>query len=520
MNVNLETGAGSGGDADGDSLDSIEYVIGSARDDFLIGSAGDNFLEASTGNDRIDGGGGSDTLFGDDGNDTLNGGNDASYDFLNGYYGNDTLVASGTGADRLDGGEDVDTVSFTTETGRVSVVLADSGDGTAVITTPDGPSVTMTLLSIENVNGTARADTIQGNGGANVLAGGAGDDILQGATGGGDTLDGGDGADTAVFTSTAHSVEVTLLYGRAGEALVKSGTETVSTDTLISIENVTGMALGDIISGDRGANVLRGVGGDDHLKGWAGNDTLEGGDGNDELKGGSGNDAVLGGDGDDVLAGNGGADTLFGSVGSDTLDGGLGVDIADYTYSDASVAVGLANGQDAGTASGGWAEGDTLTAIETVVGSGHDDTLSGNRDDNNLQGGGGTDTLDGNRGDDLLNGGAGADMLIGGKGADIFKFTAASDTNIRTTDTIADFNHGQKDKIDLSAIDAKSGTSANDAFSFIGTAGFSGKAGELRFTADGKFGTTVEGDLDGNGSADFRIALTGEIALVAKDFVL
>ena len=87
-------------------------------------------------------------------------------------------------------------------------------------------------------------------------------------------------------------------------------------------------------------------------------------------------------------------------------------------------------------------------------------------------------------------------------------------------DTIVDFAPGT-DRIDLSAIDADTtaGGPGNEAFSFLGTDAFSGTAGELhQVSVNGN--TVVEGDVDGNGVADFQIYLTGLHTLQATDFVL
>ncbi len=71
----------------------------------------------------------------------------------------------------------------------------------------------------------------------------------------------------------------------------------------------------------------------------------------------------------------------------------------------------------------------------------------------------------------------------------------------------------------LSLIDADTGTGGNQAFAFIGSGAFTNVAGQLRYAKQS--GTTyVEGDTDGDGAADFVIALTGTLNLVASDFVL
>ena len=101
-----------------------------------------------------------------------------------------------------------------------------------------------------------------------------------------------------------------------------------------------------------------------------------------------------------------------------------------------------------GTATGGDADGDTLVdmdgdAIEHVIGSEHDDALTGSRVANslwgmggndeldglrgndNLYGGSGDDNLDGGRGDDTLEGGYGADVLTGGDGSDTASYAGS-----------------------------------------------------------------------------------------------
>ena len=105
-----------------------------------------------------------------------------------------------------------------------------------------------------------------------------------------------------------------------------------------------------------------------------------------------------------------------------------------------------------GTATDGWGDTDTLSNIEEVTGSQHDDTLTGD-DGNNvliglfgndtLTGGAGNDWIDGGEGDDTLTGGAGNDrieggggsnILTGGAGDDLFELDIASDDVHRVTD--------------------------------------------------------------------------------------
>ena len=120
----------------------------------------------------------------------------------------------------------------------------------------------------------------------------------------------------------------------------------------------------------------------------------------DTLNGDGGDDCLYGFDGDDTLNGNGGDDRLNGGPGADALRGGAGLDTADYQGSDAAVTVDLSS---TSTQSGGHAEGDTLASIENIIGSAHDDTLTGDDSDNAFKGGPGADTLDGGDGNDTAD---------------------------------------------------------------------------------------------------------------------
>lgn len=131
-------------------------------------------------------------------------------------------------------------------------------------------------------------------------------------------------------------------------------------------------------------------------------------------------------------------------------------------------------------------------------------------------GGAGDDVLSGLGGRDTLFGGDDKDTLTGGKGRDSFVFTLTTESAVGINrDVITDFHHAQHDKIDLQGIDANDTLGANQAFKFIGSAHFTGHAGELRFKNH-----VVQGDTDGDGAADFEIRVPHVAELVKGDFIL
>ncbi|MFC3182149.1 calcium-binding protein [Cypionkella sinensis] len=160
---------------------------------------------------------------------------------------------------------------------------------------------------------------------------------------------------------------------------------------------------------------------------------------------------------------------------------------------------------------------------DRVFGDSGNDTLSSGSGNDLLSGGIGNDVMVGATGADSLFGGAGRDVLTGDVGTtgsyeDVFVFQKISDSaNNALSDRISDFRIGE-DKIDLSVIDARSTTPANDAFTFVAGA-FTNVAGQLRLQTSGA-DTFVLGDVNGDGVADFRIVLTGNLALTASDFIL
>jgi Ca2+-binding RTX toxin-like protein len=155
-----------------DRLSSIENVNGSGYNDVLHGNDVANVLIGFDGNDTLNGNGGNDTLYGLGGNDWMEG---------------------GSGADMLYGGIGIDTASYSTSASGVWVDLT-TGMGYL------GDAAGDQLYDIENVYGSGFNDMLVGDANANKLSGYNGNDYVEGGLGG-DILDGGDGVDTASYTS-------------------------------------------------------------------------------------------------------------------------------------------------------------------------------------------------------------------------------------------------------------------------------------------------------------------------------
>ena len=167
--------------------------------------------------------------------------------------------------------------------------------------------------------------------------------------------------------------------------------------------------------------------------------------------------------------------------------------------------------------------------IEDAVGGSGDDGITGNDAGNLLKGKDGSDTLFGLAGEDRLTGGDGndtlsggdaGDLLAGGCGADRFVYAALSESGSGrgTRDRISDFESGE-DALDLHDIDARSGGTADDDFTWIDSEAFHGSKGELRWKIVAQ-GVVVQGDYDGDGIADFKILLHSVNTVERGDFSL
>lgn len=368
-----------------DLLRNIENVIGSSFGDRIAGDANNNRFEGGAGRDVLFGLSGNDVLLGGEGDDEIYGddalgGVEAGDDLIEGGEGNDRLIGGGgndifvegDGVDIINGGEGSDTVDYRSFTTAMNISLQ---DGFAL----DGNNVRDTLISIENIQGSAQGDrivgsaadnTLHGNDGNDILFGQAGNDILYGGNGndildggdGNDILDGGDGADRlsggAGDDTIIGGAGADIIYGGAGDDTLDYSGETAgitanlagyyvtdgsgARDSVTEVENIRGSDFKDTMYGDNFDNTFYGEGGADTLYGMYGNDTLHGGDGNDLLVGdwqsdsaNDGNDTLYGGAGNDTLAGRGGDDILDGGEGADKLYGGSGADTFVFTSADA-----------------------------------------------------------------------------------------------------------------------------------------------------------------------------------------
>ena len=385
---------GSGEDAQGDTVSSVENIIGSAGNDIITGSnafaasayaaeaaidyldaypegsselAGfvDSLVEAFDGANMLEGGAGDDTLKGLGGNDILLGGDD-----------ND-ILAGGAGIDFIDGGSGIDTLSYEGEIVGVTVALA--GAAYAYFVRADGSDYDY-ILNVENIIGSAANDALYGDGGVNELTGGGGNDYLVGGAGD-DIIDGGADDDT--------------LVGGAGD------------------------------------DTLRGGAGADTFYGGAGNDTITGGTGADTIYTDAGKETIDAGDDDDTIIFAASVKPGAEDFVIDVVDGGGGKDLADFygTYAyftkdnvnygikvDLSDADGDAADDIASVTLNKETDADvvaTLDNIESVSGTFLADTITGSSVAN---------TIFGNDGDDILKGLGGDDTIYGGAGGDDYRW--------------------------------------------------------------------------------------------------
>ncbi|MCV2890688.1 calcium-binding protein [Ruegeria aquimaris] len=407
----------------GDSLISIEGLVGGSLGNNFIGDDKDNLLV---------GGGGWDVLEGGVGNDTL----DGLLSDGGAYYGGigndllllgtgDAVVDSGPGFDSIVGRPDqidgvtirdpswedmmvienatfgIEDISFFISEvalqmaidyrsplgiGQFSVYLNNPFyflDKEPVVLNCDADTflfIAESVFGSGEIHGTERHEVIRASETWDIIHAEGGQDVVL-AWGGSDTVAGGEGWDQ--------------LYGGAGNDLL------------------TGDEGNDRLFGEEGADTLEGGIGQDVLDGGEGDDLLNGGADNDILAGAAQNDRLIGDLGDDWLNGGEGSDTLNGGEGNDTILGGLAlIDIRDVIFAGAgndSVDAGAGNDLVYG-----------MDGNDTIAGGAGVDELQGQDGDDVITGSNFSDLVFGGAGNDFVNGGFGSDRINGGAGADKF----------------------------------------------------------------------------------------------------
>ncbi len=411
-----------------------------------------------------------------------------------------------------------------------------SANDSFTYTLPGGATATASIT----VTGISTASPSAGN---DVITGTPADDTFDLSTGGNDLVTGGAGNDAfafgAAFTAadrvnggSGNNDQVGLSGNYAGGLVLNANTLT-NVEVLAVLPgfsyNITSHD-GNVAAGQTlsvfGGNLAAGqnftFNGSAETNGMF---RMYGGLGNDSFTGGAGDDGFYFGPGKwaltDTVVGGGGANDQLALDGDYTVSIGPNADVETLILLPGPA--GSPNNFNI-TLTDIWT---AAAATKTVWGLNvtTNMVIDGSAETNGnfiFFGGQGTDTLTGGAGADAIYGGGGGDALRGNGGADIFRYDNLSDslgTTDATRDRILDFNTG--DKIDLSRIDAIAG-GADDAFTFIGAAAFGNVAGQLRYTDAGGGIFIIEGDINGDGLADFMLSVTSvpPTPPVAADFVL
>ena len=496
VTVNLATGTATGG-AGTDTLTNIEGIIGSAYADSLTGDAATNSFDGRGGGDTLSGGAGWDYYIFNSG-DTIN---EVAEGNINTVYVNfATNYTLGAGI-----GYAVALPGFAIS--MIGNVLNNHLNGNELGNQMNGGMGNDTIGGgdgADSITGDQGDDALYGEAGVDSLVGGSGNDFLDGGAGA-DSMTGSIGDDTYYLDNTSDSVIEIL--GEGYDQIIATAAVTYVLGAGAEVEimrlatwlgdfavSLTGNEFTNYITGGNLADTLNGADGQDFIDGGAGHDSIDGGEGNDFLGGGIGNDTLLGGLGQDWIDGGAGADSMAGGAGSDLYF----VDNAGDIITEAA----SPTDYDVARLSVSW----TLTAgaeVEQLRSFGTGLSITGNALDQRIIG---------DAGINILTGRGGRDLIEGGAGADIFRLATASDSTVSYPgrDWWYDWSQSQGDRIDVSVMQAGQ--------SLIGTSAFTNAAGQIRYQTLGYY-STVFGDLDGNGAADWAVDIAGVAVLTNADFI-
>ena len=219
--------------------------------------------------------------------------------FVHGTLGNDTITPTTNGAVTINGV----TYSYPEASVTSFQIRAQGGNdivrALGSVTRPTrliggaGEDVLTGAGGNDSLNGGAGSDTLDGAASNDMLTGGTEDDVFALDADrqlGVDTLDGGSGYDWADYSATT-TQPIALNLGLTASQTVNTFHRAV----LVSVDNIRGGTLNDVLTGNAYDNILIGGLGNDSLNGGAGRDLLIGGAGIDTLVGGLGDDMLIGG---------------------------------------------------------------------------------------------------------------------------------------------------------------------------------------------------------------------------------
>ncbi|HEX8584296.1 MAG TPA: hypothetical protein VF680_07795 [Allosphingosinicella sp.] len=536
-----------------ENTESLKNTLqGNAGNDVLVGEGGGDELIGGAGDDVMIGGGGNDIYFvdtlGDMAVERAGGGRDTIHTALASYTlpaeievlsgssakgqtltGNvlNNQIVGWDGSDRLDGGTGTD------------LLMGLLGDDTYVIDGPEDSineyanegsdtvetalaAFTLSYANVENLTGTnAAGQVLTGSSGANRIVGASGNDTLNG-NGGADVLAGGGGNDVYFIDSFDDVVEENA---GAGVDEVRTGIGSATNYAAMyvlpaNVEKFTGTSnAGQGVYLNAADNLAKfGTGNDLVVLHDGGRDQVDGGAGSDFLYFGGAfgaDDIAIGGDGFDTVGLLGAYDLALGTQSLQSIE-----KLAVYSSGNAAAP----NGYVLAMNDSNVAAGKSLMVVATSLGGGESLHFNGQAETDgsfNIRGGKGADTLVGGLGNDRFHGNLGADTLKGGGGNDFIEYESAAESIASARDTILDFSAG--DRISLVNIDADgAAASGNGKFAWIGGSAFTGAAGQLRVSQAVGGGFLVEGDVNGDGTADLSILVhtLGNHILTANDFLL
>lgn len=265
------------------------------------------------------------------------------------------------------------------------VIVLGGGDDVLITRTGSkGPDVICGGSGDDEINSGSGADKVFGNDGNDSIVGEKGGDRIYGGPGSDGVISGrgidrvyGGSDDDQIYTDAGKDwidggSGDDRIFGQDGrEKATRGGDGDDYIDTGAGGETVYGGAGADYIRGRDGSDVIHGGSGPDHIYGDLVDDHLYGEGGEDTVIGGHGIDHLSGGDDDDLLRGGTNGDDYFGDAGND---------IASFaTATPPGASAGIPGVRiDSGSASGDDGNGETLSSIESILGSPYaDDNNSG-----------------------------------------------------------------------------------------------------------------------------------------------